>query len=101
MYHSKILSFRVSTKLTVFTESSSKMRFKSEALVMGGGGGGPKKKRGGGGGGGGAGWGGERQTKNLGAELSRVTLVRKKRAHTWCWHRKSNKHALVPKFPYT
>lgn len=83
MYHPKILSFLVSTKLTVFTESSSKMRFKSEALVVEGGGG------------------GVRQTKNLGAELSRVTLVRKMRAHTWCWHRKSNKHALVPKFPYT
>ena len=83
MYQPKILSFRVSTKLTVFTESSSKMRFKSEALVVGGG------------------WGGGSQTKNLGAEFSRVMLVRKKRAHTWCWHRKSNKHALVPKFPYT
>ena len=45
MYQPKILSFRVSTKLTVFTESSSKMRFKSEALVVGGGGGGGAKPK--------------------------------------------------------
>ena len=39
MYYPKIMSFLVWTKLSIFTESSTKMRIKSEALVARGGGG--------------------------------------------------------------
>ena len=38
MYYPKIMSFLVWTKLSIFTESSTKMRIKSEALVGRGGG---------------------------------------------------------------